>query len=656
MTLERARSRRPITWLTLVGVLLLPALIGGVLVAALHSPDKRLDSMTAAIVNLDEPITLDGQLVPLGRQLAAGLVEGSDEIDSNLTWIISNAQDAAEGIGDGTYQAVVTIPESFSANATSGSRAVNDTTIPPEQAQLEVQTAPDGRLADGLITNQIAQAAASTLGRTLSETTLDNVLLSFTTLGEKIGEAADGAGELATGSTDAATGAAELPDGVQQIADGASALSTGAGDLAAGLDEISGHATTAADGAQLLGDGLVTGATGLQENGLVPAELSGAASSASTTTMAAAEAFATTMGTLGGYVEECYMLGEAAPFELCGKLAALAEGSVADIETAYTGAFTAQGVSDGLSTFDTEASAEISSQMAAAGTAAQELASGLTQLGEGVDLSADGARALGTGATDLTTGAGTLKEGTVTLSEGLTAIAEGTTDLASGLDEASAQLPSFTEQESQTVASAIADPVTSNAEGFGGFGATAIPLLAAVALWLGGLASFVVLRAVSGQVLTSRRSSAALALRSLAPAAGLGAAQGLLVALVVQFVAEYSLADWWVFAGTAIVTGIAFAAVHQALIAALGGTGRWLAALAAVLAVATGIISTVPGWLISLASALPTAPAVTALIGTEGAASALVGVLVWGALALIVTIVATTARRTTSARALLRIA
>ena len=31
LPIERARTRRPITWLTLVGVILLPVLIGGIL-------------------------------------------------------------------------------------------------------------------------------------------------------------------------------------------------------------------------------------------------------------------------------------------------------------------------------------------------------------------------------------------------------------------------------------------------------------------------------------------------------------------------------------------------------------------------------------------------------------------------------------------------
>ena len=79
LPIERARTRRPITWLTLVGVILLPVLIGGILVAALSNPTERLENISAAIVNNDKPVTIDGQLVPLGRQLTAGLIDGAGE-------------------------------------------------------------------------------------------------------------------------------------------------------------------------------------------------------------------------------------------------------------------------------------------------------------------------------------------------------------------------------------------------------------------------------------------------------------------------------------------------------------------------------------------------------------------------------------------------
>jgi putative membrane protein len=159
------------------------------------------------------------------------------------------------------------------------------------------------------------------------------------------------------------------------------------------------------------------------------------------------------------------------------------------------------------------------------------------------------------------------------------------------------------------------------------------------------------MRAHTARTLTSRRSSAGLAVRAFAPAALIGAGQGLLVAIIVQFVASYDAGAWWAFAGTAVLAGIVFAAVNQALVALFGGIGRWISALVGVLAVATGLISTVPGWLAGLGAALPTAPAFAGLIAGSG--SAIAALVVWGVLSLVATTLAVTVRRTTSTKAVL---
>lgn len=619
--LERARSRNPVTWLTLLGVLLLPAAVGGILVAALNDPTQRLDSMTAAIVNLDEPVTIDDQPTPLGRQLASGLVEGSDDFDSNLSWIISNEDDAAEGLADGTYQAIITIPEDFSAAATSGGQAIADGGGDAEQAQITVTTPPDGRLADDLITNQIASVAAATMGSALTEATLDNVLVGFTTIGDQIGEAASGAVQLATGAQDAAAGAAAIPGGATQLSDGAAELGSGALQLAGGLDTIASRSREAAAGAGQLGAGLNGGADALLAQGIVPAELTQGAAGVS--------------GGLAGLTQNCAAAGGSEEF--CNQLAQVAAAST--------------GVSQGISAVATQAPATIAEQLRDAGTAATQLGSGLGQLAAGVDQSAAGARSLNAGAGQLSAGAGELATGATGLSAGLDSLAAGTGDLADGLQTAASSLPSFSDEESTSLSSVVADPVTTNAGAGTLFGPTAIPLLAAIVLWFGGLASFIALRAVTERVLTSRRSSATLALRSLLPAAALGAGQGLLVALIVQFVAKYDAAAWWGFAGMAVLAGVAFAAVNQALVAVFGGFGRWVAALIGVLAVATGLISTVPDWLAGIGAALPTAPAISGLIEASG--SAATGLIVWAALSLAATTLVVALRRTTTRSALL---
>ncbi|WP_144876886.1 YhgE/Pip domain-containing protein [Microbacterium sp. 1.5R] len=614
-------ARRPLTWLTILGILLLPAAIGGILVAALQNPTERLDSMTAAIVNLDDPVEIDGQLTPLGRQLASGLVEGSDDLDSNLTWVISNEEDAADGLADGTYQAVITIPEDFSAAATSAGQAISDGGGDAEQATIRVTTPDDGLVADDLITSQIATVAASSLGSMISEATTDNILVGFTTIGDQIGEAADGAAQLATGARDAATGAAAIPDGATQLASGATQLGSGASTLASGLDTLTGKTREAAAGAATIGDGLTAGGQQLQ------AQASGAA--------LVAEGSAQLAAGLQQLAGGCTVSGGSPEF--CQQLAAAAAGATQ----------TDQGVQQ-LAALP----GVIAPQMSQAGDGATQLASGLTQLADdGLAPSATGARTLGTGANQLATGANDLATGAAELTTGLDSLATGTGDLAGGLRTAADSLPSFSESESTSLASVIADPVAADGAGDTIFGPTAIPLLTAVVLWFGALASFLVLRPHTAGTLTSRRSSASLALRAFAPAAAIGAGQGVLVALIVQIVAGYDAATWWAFAGMAVLAAVAFAAVNQALVAVFGGAGRWVAALVGVLAIATGIVSTVPEWLAAIGAALPTASAFSGLISANGAAAS--ALVVWGVLALVATTLAVTLRRTTSVKAAL---
>ncbi|KQV00472.1 hypothetical protein ASC55_14975 [Microbacterium sp. Root322] len=652
LPIERARSRKPITWLTIFGVLLLPAAVGGILVAALQNPTERLDSMTAAIVNLDEPVTIDGQMTPLGRQLAAGLVEGSDDLDSNLTWVISNKDDAADGLADGSYQAVITIPEDFSTAATSAGTAISDGGGKAEQATITVTTPKDGLVADDLITGQLADVAASTMGTMLSEATTENILVGFTTIGDQIGDAADGALKLANGARDAATGAAAIPDGAAKLASGAGELGTGASSLASGLDTIAGKTREAAAGAAQIGSGLTAGGAALQQNIGGTQELVGAIQGASASAKSAADGSLALAGRLGALQQTACAtpVRDQAQCDLFTSLASDA-GAVAQSAGTASGTLNNEKVAGGVAalpgTFST-----LASSMTQAGAGATQLSSGLTQLADqGIGASATGARGLASGATQLSSGATALADGATELTTGLDTLATGTGDLAGGLRTASDSLPSFTDTESKSLASVIADPVSSNSSMNTIFGPTAIPLLAAVVLWFGGLATFVVMRAHTARTLTSRRSSATLTLRAFAPAALIGAGQGLLVSLIVQVVASYDAGTWWAFAGTAVLAGVVFAAVNQALVALFGGIGRWISALVGVLAVATGLISTVPGWLAGIGAALPTAPAFAGLITASG--SAVAALVVWGVLSLVSTTLAVTLRRTTSAKAVL---
>ncbi len=653
--IERARSRRPVTWLTLIGVLLLPVVIGGILVAALYNPVERLDGLQAAIVNEDEAVDIDGQLVPLGRQLTAGLVEGSDEQPSNLTWTISNADDAAEGLADGTYTAVITIPENFSAAATSTRPGET-----PERATIEVQTPPDSLIVDDAITAQVTTAAASLMGDQLSQVYLENVFLGFTTLGDQLGEAASGAHDLADGAGQAGDGARALADGFPQLSSGAGGLADGAGALQSGLGTIANGTRDAASGASQLAAGVNQGAADLEASGLVPDQLTQVAGGAAAATSAAATEAKAASDSLRTLADTCTQ-SEA----FCEQLDAAAV-STATASAALNGNGTAQNpgavflttsTRDGLAQFDSAATAQFAAQFRTIAGNVAALGGGLTQLADGVDQSAAGAGQLSSGASQLAGGLDEAGTGASSLADGVAAIADGTSTLADGLDQASTALPSYSDTEASSLADVVANPVAADGVGTSLFGASAIPLLSMLALWFGGLGTFIALQAVSRRALTAREPSALLALRSFAPGAAIGAAQGLLVAGVVQLAASYEWGQWWAFAGVSVVAGIAFAAVNQALVAVFGGAGRWGSALIGVLAVAAGVVSTVPGVLSSLAGLMPTSPAyngmVAALTESAGVGAALAGLTVWAVLSFGATVLAVARRRTTSAHALL---
>lgn len=662
LRIERARSHRPITWLTIVGVILLPVVIGGLLVAALYNPAERLDRISAAVVNDDEAVTVDGQLVPLGRQLTGGLVAGSEETDSNLDWTISNPDDAAKGLADGRYSAVVTIPADFSAAAMSTRPGET-----PQQATIAVQTAPDALVVDEAITAQVTQAATALMGQELSQVYLENVFLGFTTLGDQLGEAAGGAATWADGARETATGTISLADGVRQLADGAGQLSSGtaawaagAGEAADGLQSWAGGARQTANGVATIAAQLGPIADGLAQAPQLPQEVVDAAQSLAgnsaqieqTVTDAAARltALATTCATDGTDPALCAALQE---------IAAQAN----DVLPRITGVIgQSQAIADGVSGI---------AQLPALGAGLQQLAGGLTEASGGMNALAtgaadaaggmrqlaDGATGIASGASGLASGAATAASGADELGTGVGQLADGAQTLAGGLDQAADALPSYTDAEARTLADVVSAPVAADGGGATLFGASAIPLLAMVALWFGTVASYIALRAVPQHTLSARRPSALLALRALWPAAAVGAVQGVLVAVVVQIAAAYDAGTWWGFAALCVLAGVAFAAVNQALVAVFGGAGRWIATLVGVLAIATGIVSTAPGMLASLAGLLPTAPAYHAMVGVltdaGGVSAGVAGLLVWSMLAFAATVIAVARRRSVSTRALL---
>ncbi|TDQ03379.1 MULTISPECIES: YhgE/Pip family protein [unclassified Leifsonia] len=607
-SLERMRSDKRVTWLTIVGLMLVPITIGGLLVWALWNPTERLHDVKAAVVNLDQPVTVNGQTVPLGRQLSAGLLDSKND---NFTWVLTDKKDADKGIDSGEYVSVVTIPENFSKAATSTAGAAADAT----QATIDVRTSPDSKLVDPAISQAVTTTATSVLNKQLTSTYIENVYVGFNTLGEQLGKAATGADQLAGGLT-------QLASGTHQLADGAAQLSTGASSLADGISQLS-------DGTSGLADGLNT----LASNGA--AVDGGAQQLAGTAATMSSSLTTATNGINAAVAHNCAPPADPAVGALCAQLSA----QLKDLNTAQ--AYGA-GLASGTQTF--------AGQLGQYTGGVSQSASGAQQLASGASQSADGAQQFATGVKQLS-------DGIPALASGADQSASGASSLASGLHTAVKQLPSYDSGERTSLAKVAAEPVTQKASGETAFGTASIPLFASVALWLGALATFLVLQALSRRALLTSRAAGRIALDGFLPAAALGVVQGVLVAAVLAPALAVDAGHWFGFAGLAAAAGIAFAAVNHGLVALLGGVGRFLSMLVVVVTLASGIVSTAPGFFDAALPWLPTAPAITALQGAiDGSADAwrgLGGLLLWAAFGFALALIAVARRRVVRAAQLL---
>ncbi|AXK45101.1 YhgE/Pip domain-containing protein [Brachybacterium saurashtrense] len=255
---------------TLIVVLVLPLLVVGLGMWALSGRVDRLDSVPAAVVNLDEGAEVtaaDGstQTVPFGRLLAGaltqpGTVEGQDApATTGFDWRLTSQEDAEQGLTDGTYAAVVVIPADFSEDlATLG-------TPEATSAILEVTTDDASGQINALVATAVAEASSSTMGGDLAAQYLDGLYLGFNDLHSGFSDAADGARELADGTSALDDGAQELAGGTRELADGSAEAADGAREFSGGVWSLADGTWQAADGTRELADGLDDLADGTDE-------------------------------------------------------------------------------------------------------------------------------------------------------------------------------------------------------------------------------------------------------------------------------------------------------------------------------------------------------------------------------------------------------
>ncbi|MCL3818934.1 YhgE/Pip domain-containing protein [Aeromicrobium wangtongii] len=606
---ELARFRRSrLTRAAVVAVALVPLFYGAMYVWANLDPTGNIDSVKAAVVNEDKLIEITGrdgekQPVAIGRQLAGNLV--SDDGDDNYDWVLTDAKDAQRGLATGDYKAVLTIPENLSSAATSTSGDPQDAI----QGNLDLQTNDAVNYINGTIARTILQAAKSALNAQVTETYLDNVYLSFSDLKLALDDAADGAAELADGSDQLSDGAGELGEGADQLAGGAGELADGAGTLADGNRKLAGGAKQLDSGAKQLSSGLEQ----LDERtSTLPRDsrrlADGAAQVADGTAQVDELVQGVTKGLLGStdraetdidrlasslrtLADQCR---DASPAELdCSAIEGAASRAgdlktfVRDVRGRASGAGQqtrlladgARQVADGTSELARSVPALVDA-IGQASDGANRLTDGTGQLRKGADAAASGADRLADGGDELAGGADQLADGAGQLVDGADQLSAGATKLSTGLDEGSGQVPDYTSSEREKLAKTAATPIEDAADRLHpvkNYGAALAPYFISLALWVGAMAIFLLLRPLSARAIASTAGSIRTALAGYLPGLAISVVQVALLLAVLQGIIGVEPANQALLIGIALASAVVFVAINQMFVALLGPAGRFAA-------------------------------------------------------------------------------
>ncbi len=662
----------PARWWTVLGLVLVPLLVaGGFLLAGMHA-DERLHTVQAAVVNLDEPVTLDGQYTPLGRQLTANLVDSDRQ--QNLTWVLQNETEARAGLADGRFAAMVIIPENFSAAATSFAEDADQA----KQAEIRVYTSPVAGVADATLGKLVANEAAAMLNQTLTQSYLENIYIGFNDMGDQFVTLADGSSDLADGAEKLADGLRKANAGGYQLAEGTRALAEGLGEMKTQTKGLPKDIRKLADGTGDLADGLNQYVGGVNQliGQLSDAQLSEAERAQLQLLKSGAtglkQGLAATQVGLGAAADNCPQeISDYGPGGCAGWAAAMTQAAASfDAKSGQN-----PSLNELATSLDTGVGQLVDQTLAAApdaGTIAKleglreagnKLSSGAGDLAEGTDELADGMPKLVDGIAQSASGADELAEGISQFSDGIndaasgaTKLADGMREMADGIADGKDNVPSFNQTERENLSTVVASPIdTDDLHGLADGNVGWVSLILVLALWLGALATYAVIKAINRGLLNSAEPSYLLIGKALLPGIAVVGAQAVVMAVLAWFGFELSWQKWLAASAVLVLAGITFVVINHALVAWFDGIGRLVSVLFAVLTAAAAMSGAAPGIFAALRPFSPLSPALDAVraIVTEssGAATSTLTLVGWLLLALVASAVAIVRKRTTTLEA-----
>jgi putative membrane protein len=472
--------------------------------------------------------------------LAAGVQELSTSLNTLTTGVSSFATGASSfATGSGSWVSGAESWRSAAYNATGSSLVTATTSIADGADSLATNTGASGALAQGAAGVSAGDTKlASGLGDINDEIAAAEKLIDSDPAQAKalLADAKANLSAAKSSASSLAAGADQVSSGIATVHSGAASLSTGANSLKAGWTQI--HAALASDSD--LGKGLASVTAGQAKLAAAAPQLAaGAAQLADPTTTAKVAALNTGAAKLSAALTT---MSTSASNPTTG-IPALQSG-LSSLAAGFTATDPEKGLVSG----------------------AKALASGASTVAKGLDTA-------NTGATKLNSGATKIAASTPALASGLTDATAGAEELGTKLADGAAEIPDDSTALRTDRADAVSTPVTVDAshvwqaDSWGeGFAPFFIPL----ALWVGALITWLLLRPLQTRALMTSVNGFRMAWGSLNSALLLSVGQVVIMLSVMHFAIGLNPKNVVATIAFSLLTAAAFFALQQFFQVTLG--------------------------------------------------------------------------------------
>ncbi|MEV0967494.1 YhgE/Pip domain-containing protein [Microtetraspora glauca] len=246
------------------------------------------------------------------------------------------------------------------------------------------------------------------------------------------------------------------------------------------------------------------------------------------------------------------------------------------------------------------------------GNGAKTLSAGLRTLDSGADRLTAGLGTLASGAGRLGDGIGELRGGAGKLDSGLGELADGSGELAAKLGDGAARIPSYDAAGRDSRTDMMSEPVRLDTEvdnEVPNYGTGFAPFFVPLALWVGAMVTYMVLRPLNPRLLAGSAPAWRTALAGWLPGVAMGTLQVAVLLGVLRFGLGLEARNWAGVAAFLLLTVAAFLAIVQAVNALAGPPARVLVLALLMLqltsAAGTYPIETSPGFFQTISPWLP---------------------------------------------------